>query len=367
MRNHTIFLLMAAVLCHSAAYSQIEVYGNGNVAVRGTLTTSNTALSVGDKSYGSDYSVYASSVNPATGCYNIGAEGYALSSSTTTGRSFGVRGVAGNCTAGWNFGVVGVLQGSNNGAGVFGSATNPLGISTNGKYAGFFHGDMMATGVAKAFWANPCDVEMNASSTIQSALTIINSFYTKMGTITYPVQAGNPPQGDGTEGRTSSSDIHYGFITSYTQSSYPALTFQTAGGEYYVNYTKVIPILVEAIKQLYAQVSASAMSGDTTDTQAGILANAPAKMASSTDCHLSDIAPNPFSTATVVRYALPSSTGDAWLRISDMQCTPLQQLPLDISVDRVTINGNSLQPGMYICTLVVDGKDVDSKRMIFTK
>jgi len=33
----------------------------------------------------------------------------------------------------------------------------------------------------------------------------------------------------------------------------------------------------------------------------------------------------------------------------------------------VTINGNSLQPGMYLYALVIDGKEVDTKRMILTK
>lgn len=33
----------------------------------------------------------------------------------------------------------------------------------------------------------------------------------------------------------------------------------------------------------------------------------------------------------------------------------------------VTINGNSFQPGMYLYALVIDGKEVDTKRMILTK
>ena len=32
-----------------------------------------------------------------------------------------------------------------------------------------------------------------------------------------------------------------------------------------------------------------------------------------------------------------------------------------------TINGSELQPGLYIYTLVADGKEVDTKRMILTE
>jgi len=33
----------------------------------------------------------------------------------------------------------------------------------------------------------------------------------------------------------------------------------------------------------------------------------------------------------------------------------------------ITINGSDLQAGMYLYTLIVDGKEVDTKRMILTK
>lgn len=33
----------------------------------------------------------------------------------------------------------------------------------------------------------------------------------------------------------------------------------------------------------------------------------------------------------------------------------------------VAINGNSLAAGMYLYSLVIDGKEVDTKRMILTK
>lgn len=33
----------------------------------------------------------------------------------------------------------------------------------------------------------------------------------------------------------------------------------------------------------------------------------------------------------------------------------------------LTIHGNELKPGMYMYTLIVDGKIIDSKRMILTE
>ena len=45
------------------------------------------------------------------------------------------------------------------------------------------------------------------------------------------------------------------------------------------------------------------------------------------------------------------------------------QLQYNITVkgkQSVTINGSSFQPGMYLYALVIDGKEVDTKRMLIT-
>lgn len=48
--------------------------------------------------------------------------------------------------------------------------------------------------------------------------------------------------------------------------------------------------------------------------------------------------------------------------------TQLQQFNVTIKGKQtVILNGNSLEPGMYLYALVVDGKEVDTKRMILTK
>ena len=33
----------------------------------------------------------------------------------------------------------------------------------------------------------------------------------------------------------------------------------------------------------------------------------------------------------------------------------------------ITINGNEFQPGMYLYTLIVDGREIGTKRMILTE
>lgn len=105
------------MLCCIHSYAQLRVYSNGNVGVKSTQTASNIPLTVGNKNYGSDYNVSMSSSNPAAADkYNVGLEGFALRSTPgTDGRAIGVRGVAGNCSAGYNYGALGAVQGMRNG------------------------------------------------------------------------------------------------------------------------------------------------------------------------------------------------------------------------------------------------------------
>jgi hypothetical protein len=366
MRKHAL-LLAAALLCHGLAFSQVDVFTNGSVGVKSTQMTSAIPLSVGDRTYGSDYDVHTSSAIPATGNFNIAAEGTAFSQSAVSARAIGVRGAAGNCTDGWNFGVAGVLQGSGNGAGIYGSATKTLGTSVAGRYAGYFHGDMKATGAAKASWVNPHEHDIYNTSAILNALSFVNSLQTRQGTLQYAILNDDSLNiYPGHKAGQSSGTTHYAFSPLAAYAYHPNQVITDAAGQHYVNYTDIMPVLVEAVKQLYAMVSPSSVNGDATALETGGMAAAPAMKAVPGGTPLLHVDPNPFTKATLVRYALPEDTHDARLRIADMQDTPVREIPLDGSSDRVILSSSGLEPGMYLLTLVINGKDVEKRRMILT-
>lgn len=82
---------------------------------------------------------------------------------------------------------------------------------------------------------------------------------------------------------------------------------------------------------------------------------------------LSQNRPNPFRTSTVISCVLPDEVSEAFLCVYDLNGN--QKMRRDIpqrgSVD-ITIEGNTLTAGMYIYTLIADGMEIDSKRMILT-
>lgn len=78
--------------------------------------------------------------------------------------------------------------------------------------------------------------------------------------------------------------------------------------------------------------------------------------------------PNPFSRETKIGCFIPEKTGTSVIYIYNMNGTQLQQYSINGKGQQtVTIFGNTLEPGMYLYALVVDGREVDTKRMILTK
>jgi len=58
----------------------------------------------------------------------------------------------------------------------------------------------------------------------------------------------------------------------------------------------------------------------------------------------------------------------AQLYLCNMMGALLKTIPLNQrGAGNVNINGNELNAGMYLYTLIADGKEVDTKKMILTK
>lgn len=77
--------------------------------------------------------------------------------------------------------------------------------------------------------------------------------------------------------------------------------------------------------------------------------------------------PNPFSSQTQIRFTLPDDTKTAYIYIFDMTGKMQKQIAVNSSMESVTINGYELPAGIYLYSLVVNGQEIDTKRMILSK
>lgn len=166
-------------------------------------------------------------------------------------------------------------------------------------------------------------------------------------------------------------DERYGFLAQNVKEVFPELVHTDKSGYMYVDYIGLIPILVQSINELRAELAA--VKGEQQEEQ-GTMLQAPAQSeveeaeATLSDAKLYQNAPNPWSSETVIRYRLPQDVANAVIYIYDMQGSQLKSIPAQgRGESQVTITANDLGAGMYLYALVADGKLIDSKQMILTK
>ena len=79
--------------------------------------------------------------------------------------------------------------------------------------------------------------------------------------------------------------------------------------------------------------------------------------------------PNPFSESTIIRYYLPDGSQNAIIRITDMEGSPAEDIRLgdQKGANQVEFQTQGLAAGTYLYSLFVDGKFVDTKKMVITR
>jgi len=153
-----------------------------------------------------------------------------------------------------------------------------------------------------------------------------------------------------------------------------AVWFEEKNGRYYMEYDAIIPVIVEAMKE--QQNTIQVLQSTIGDLTARIekLEGTASKEKSATiidgsiPASLDQNIPNPFSANTTINMYLPETVTKAVLYIYTMQGEQIQKLNINERGNTsATIDGYSLKAGMYLYTLIADGKEVDTKKMILTK
>jgi hypothetical protein len=140
---------------------------------------------------------------------------------------------------------------------------------------------------------------------------------------------------------------------------------------YGINYAEIVPVLVEAIKEQQARIDelkSLVLNCCQTNLKSGAVTTPTTETKLENAARLDQNIPNPFSRETRIGCFIPKGSTSSVLYVYNMNGAQLQQYNISGKGQQiVTINSNSLEPGMYLYALVVDGKEVDTKRMILTK
>ncbi len=165
-----------------------------------------------------------------------------------------------------------------------------------------------------------------------------------------------------------------GFIAQDVEKILPEAVFYDKDTDmYYIEYTALIPVIVEAMKEQQAKIELledeiEAMNDKSKDKSASISTYAPEGIAVSNAPSLGQNVPNPFNISTRIDIYLPNSVASAKLYIYNMQGSQVKSFTINERGNTsITIEGSSLEAGMYLYTLIADGREVDTKKMILTK
>ena len=168
---------------------------------------------------------------------------------------------------------------------------------------------------------------------------------------------------------------HMGVVAQEVEEVVPEVVRTTLNGTKAVAYTELVGLLIEAIKEQQSQIEelkAQVFSQESTNPVRNLRSVSDKDALSiSSDVAVKNMlyqnVPNPFTSDTKIRYTLSEDVVNANLYIYNMQGTQIKNISgLSGGAGVITINGRELKAGMYIYTLIADGKEVDTKRMILT-
>lgn len=358
--------------CVMTVNAQVKVNNNGSVTM-GNTTTASTKVSVGPTSTSLNYSyagMYAA-VSPEDSGWHLGVVGdaWSLSGHSSSAKKIGIYGGAGSNPDGYNYGVVGTVT-NYYGAGIYGGVGTAYPSSISGIYAGYFKGNVYIDGTIfhyGSYTTSDATLKENISPLSEeekgSASTLDKVLDINVVKYNYKDGVGENQPSKAKSSESAEKTLHFGVLAQELKEIYPNLVKEAEDGLLAVNYVELVPVLIQSIKELNQKVEE--LSANSEVAMAKGLTGVNTTTASANK--LFQNTPNPFKESTVIRFTLADDAADAAICIFDMTGKQLKRIPVAVGMDSVTINGGDLGAGMFLYSLIVDGQEIDTKRMILSK
>jgi hypothetical protein len=286
-----------------------------------------------------------------------------------------------------NYGIISTANNASSGTGVIATATNNFwstGVSAFGsggnaygivagasggfQAAGFFNGDVYYTGSL----ISVSDAKLKKE--IKKEPSIIERVM-KLNPVNYTMNS------DKIIGISFSKTLQHGFLAQEVEKIFPEIVTPVVfpnsdtnsnkkETESYkgVNYTMFVSILTKAIQEQQTQIEELKKQLAARSNEVVVInenSEAAAKLKASSFM-LAQNVPNPFTSSTTIKYSIPANQ-NAMIAVLDLNGKMLLQFNNLKGASQVTINGNTLQAGMYLYSLVVNGQEIITKKMILTK
>jgi hypothetical protein len=231
----------------------------------------------------------------------------------------------------------------------YNSATN------NGQIGGAFNGvltlDINGATKGIGFYATSDKKFKKDIKSIESALDKIMSLEGK----TYNWRK------DEFKDKNFTSELQYGLLAQDVQKVIPSLVIESENGDLAMNYTGLIPVLIEALKEQQAQIS---------ELKQQLTDNFKAQnqdLLQFSNTKIISVSPNPSNDIITVSVNIEKEVQSAALQVHDINGNVLSNLNLKERANNVTktLQKDNFGKGIYIVSLVINGKSIDSKKIVF--
>lgn len=155
----------------------------------------------------------------------------------------------------------------------------------------------------------------------------------------------------------------YGFLAQEVEEVFPDAVKTDEEGHKLINYTAIIPVLVQSIQELQGVI----------DEQATTIASLNSRIVES-DLPISEsrnkiisCSPNPTNSNITFKYKLDKFANDAYILISDLTGNQEMRITGLLGKEEVSANVSGLKTGLHIATLITGNSVQDSKQIVVTR
>ena len=168
-----------------------------------------------------------------------------------------------------------------------------------------------------------------------------------------------------------------GLVAQELMEVYPHAVKEGKSGYFGVDYSKVIPLLLEGIKEhkdtissLRTELNDLKQEVEEIKQELGIAKpSVPSNSSSNSDLtgRLKQNAPNPFSEETVISYTIEGDFDRGTISVLDYNGQQIRDFRVQESMGEIKFNGSGYPAGIYFYGLFVDDELLDIKKMIIAK
>jgi len=165
--------------------------------------------------------------------------------------------------------------------------------------------------------------------------------------------------------------LEYGFLSQEVARYFPHMT-DSSKGLLLLDYKQITPILVEAAKEQQSQIELLQLKIEELEDQIRDQSNGlvlSSNQINSERTILLQNDPNPFTESTRIQFDINKQDFiSGGILIFDLNGTLLKTIAISSpGKGEVIVNGSELNAGMFIYSLIVNNKEIDTKRMILLK